>query len=91
MARNRGQGNGKKKGGEEKVKVRSHKPWRWPRNRERNLLREANRAERKLDKFLKRGIDMKPSGIMSDSRRFYILNDHIARLKAKAKTFPNWL
>lgn len=92
MGRNRGQNQqGKKKGGEEKGKIRRSKPWRWPRNRERNLLREANRAERKLDKLLKRGIDMKPGGIMSESDRSARLDGHIARLKAQAKTFPAWL
>lgn len=93
MGRNRGQGQqGQgKKGGGEKVKVRSHKPWRWPRNRERNLVTEANRAERKFQKLMLRGRAGKPGGIIVGSKREKVLCEHIMRLGAEAKTYPNWL
>lgn len=87
MSRNRGQGQQGKKGGE----VRRRKPWRWPRNRERNLLTEAERAQRKLERLMKRSRDGKPGGIMPASYRSKALYEHIARLRAEAKTFPSWL
>lgn len=89
MGRNRGQ-NDKKKG-EEKVKVRSHKPWCWPRNREHNLLREAAKAQRKLERLMKRKRDGKPGGIMPASKRSERLYNHIRNLKAQTKTYPNFL
>ena len=85
MGRNRGQGNqggDKKKGDSGKVKIRHLKNWRWPENRKHNMLREARRAEKKLNKLLARGWANKPGGIVAGSRREGALHAHINRLKA---------
>lgn len=57
-------------------------------NRERNMLREANKALRKLNRLLKRSRDGKPGGIMHASYRHELLYTHINILNQQAK-FPS--
>lgn len=89
MGRNRGQGNQggdkKKKDGGEKVKIRRYKAWNWPVNVKSNLLREAIKAEKKLEKLLVRGKEGKPGGILPGSEREEALSCHISELKAQAR------
>ncbi|MBI2099342.1 hypothetical protein HYT45_02945 [Candidatus Uhrbacteria bacterium] len=80
--RNRGQGGGgKKKGDGEKVKVRG--PSRYSEttrraNKRRNLLTEANRAERKFKKLGRRG------DLTGHPERVMRIRSHINRLNKQA-------
>lgn len=85
--RNRGQGGQKgDKKKEEKVKIRHYKAWNWPSNTKSNLLREANKADKKLRKLLARGEAHKPGGILEGSERQKRLDAHITRLERQARS-----